>query len=78
MEVSTTFLSYVGDQDKFYDKTFKYVLSKGLTGNIIGTMSNYEIDPENRNVTFWISLNTGGSITGTYDKANDKYNFSGL
>ena len=78
MEVSTTFLSFVGGQEKFYDGAFQYLLSKGLTGNIIGTMSSYEIDPKNQTATFRITLNTGGSINGTYSKKKDNYSFSGL
>lgn len=78
MEVSTTFLSFVGDEDTFYQAAFDYVLSKGMSGNIVGTMSGYEIDPEKQTAAFQIVLNTGGTISGKYNKAKDKYSFSGL
>lgn len=78
MQVSTTFLAYTGDNDTFYDKTFEYVLSKGLTGTIVGTMSSYEIYPEEKKASFKITLSIGGSITGTYNKADNSYSFSGL
>ncbi|WP_373216212.1 hypothetical protein [Ruminococcus sp. 5_1_39BFAA] len=78
MQVSTTFLAYVGGKEAFYQKAFEYVLSSGLTGNIIGTMSSYEILPEEQKAEFKITLNTGGSIKGTYSKANGKLQFSGL
>lgn len=78
MEVSTTFLAFVGDQEDFYQKAFEYVLSKNLTGDIVGTMSSYEINPEKQTASFKIALSTGGSITGTYNKVKNKYSFSGL
>lgn len=78
MQVSTTFLSFVGDQETFYQKAFDYVLSKNLTGTIVGTMKSYEIDPEKQTADFQITLSTGGSISGTYDKKKDRYSFSGL
>ncbi len=77
MSVSTTFLSYVGGEDVFYEAAWEYVLSTGRTGNIIGTMSGYEIDPEAKKADFTIALSTGGSITGTYSKKTGKFSFSG-
>ncbi|MCD8012445.1 MAG: hypothetical protein LUG99_04615 [Lachnospiraceae bacterium] len=78
LSVSTVFLSYVGDQDAFYQAAFDYILNKGCSGSITGTMSSYEIDPENKTATIRIMLSTGGTITGTYDKAANTYSFSGL
>ncbi|MCD7883382.1 MAG: hypothetical protein LUI87_06725 [Lachnospiraceae bacterium] len=78
LSVSTVFLSYVSDEDAFYQAAFSYVLEKGLTGEIIGTMSGYSIDPENKTATVKILLNTGATITGIYDKAGNTYAFSGL
>lgn len=78
MQVSTTFLAYVGGEEAFYQKAFDYILSKGLTGTIVGTMSSYEIFPEEQRAEFKIMLNTGASIKGSYTKATDKLEFSGL
>ena len=78
MQVSKTFLAYVGGEETFYQKAFEYVLSSGLTGNIVGTMSSYEIDPEKKKAEFKITLNTGGSIKGSYIKEKNKFKFSGL
>ena len=78
MQVSTNFLAYVGGKEAFYQKAFEYVLSSGLTGNIVGTMSSYEIFPEEQRAEFKITLNTGGSIKGTYSKESGKLKFSGL
>lgn len=79
MSVSTVFLAFTGDGNStFYDKAFEYVLEKGMTGEIVGTMNSYEIDPEKKTATFSITLNTGATITGTYKKSNDSYKFSGL
>lgn len=78
MQVSTNFLTYVGGKEKFYQKAFEYVLSSGLTGNIVGTMSSYEIIPEEQRAEFKITLNIGASIKGTYSKESGKLKFSGL
>ena len=78
LQVSKNFLDFTGDQDKFYSKAFDYVLSKGLTGSITGTMSSYKIDAENQKATIDIKLSTGGSFTATYDKSKDAYSFKGL
>lgn len=79
MQVSTVFLAFTGgDNSNFYDQAFRYVLEKGLTGSIVGTMTGYEIDPEKQKATFRIALNTGAAITGTYKKSSNKYSFSGL
>ncbi len=78
MSVSTVFLQFCGSEDAFYQSAFDYVLSKGLTGSIVGTMSDYEIDPDAQTATIHIMLNTGASMTGTYNKTNNTYSFSGL
>lgn len=78
LQVSTTFLSYIGDKDEFYQKAFEYVLGKGMNGEIVGTMSSYEIDPEEQVATIVIRLNTGGSITGKYNRNDNSYSFTGL
>lgn len=78
MQVSTTFLAYVGGEEAFYQKAFDYILSNGLTGAIVGTMSSYEIFPEEQRAEFKIMLNTGANIKGSYSKENDKFQFSGL
>lgn len=78
LQVSTTFLAYVGGEESFYQGAFDYILSKGLTGEIVGTMGEYEIDPEQETASFKVVLNTGGSITGTYKKKDNTFDFSGL
>ena len=78
MQVSTVFLKYVGGEEPFYGKTFEYILSKGLTGQVVGTMSSYSIDPEKKTAQFRITLSSGGAIEGTYDKAKNSFRFSGL
>ena len=45
---------------------------------MVGTMSSYELQPDQNRVLFSIELNTGETIEGTYDKAADKFSFSGL
>ena len=72
------FLDYTGDQEAFYSQAFDYVLSKGLTGQITGTMSTYEIDAEKKTATIEIKLNNGKSFTGTYSKDKNSFSFSGL
>ena len=57
---------------------FDYVLSKGLTGSITGTMKEYSIDSEKKTAEITITLNTGGSFKATYNKAKDEFSFSGL
>ncbi len=78
MQVSTVFLKFVGGEEPFYGKTFEYILSKGLTGQVVGTMSSYSIDPEKKTAQFRITLSSGGAIEGTYDKAKNSFRFSGL
>ena len=78
MQVSKTFLRFVGDRDRFYEECFQYVLLKGGTGNIVGTMSGYEIFPEKEKASFTITLSTGGTIEGTYNRKKDAYSFGGL
>lgn len=78
MQVSKTFLKYVGDQDRFYEECFQYVLLKGGSGNIVGTMSSYEILPEKEKAKFTITLSTGGVIEGSYSRKKDAYSFGGL
>ena len=78
MQVSKTFLKYVGDQDRFYEECFQYVLLKGGSGNIVGTMSSYEIIPEKEKATFTITLSTGGVIEGSYSRKKNAFSFGGL
>lgn len=78
LAVSTNLIKFCGDKDSFYQAAFDYILSRGNTGVIVGTMSGYEIDPEKQTAEFRITLNIGGTIAGTYDKEKDKYSFSGL
>ena len=78
LQVSKVFLDYTGDQEAFYQKAFDYVLSKGLTGSITGTMSSYDIDSEKRVATIQIKLNNGKSFKGTYSKEKNSFSFSGL
>ena len=78
LRVSRVFLDYTGDQGAFYDKAFAYVLSKGLTGSITGTMSSYQIYPEKKKAVITIRLNNGGTIKGTYRKDQNTFKFTGL
>lgn len=78
LKVSQNLLDYCGGKDKFYDKAFDYVLSKKLTGEIVGTMSSHKIDVEKGEATFEIKLNTGKTIKGTYDKKEKAYSYEGL
>lgn len=78
MSVSTTFLAYIGGEEEFYQKLFDYVVKNGLTGNITGTMSSYEILPEKKKATAEITLSTGGTVTVTFNKEKGKFKFSGL
>ena len=78
LSVSTNLVAFCGGKEDFYQACFDYVIESGKTGVIVGTMSGYEIDPEAKKADFKISLNTGGTITGTYDKGTDKFSFSGL
>ena len=76
--VSTVFLSFVGDSQGFVDKLTEYVYSGGSSGNVTGFFEYYEIDPEKQRATFHISLSTGRTINGTYDKNSNSYSFSGM
>ena len=78
LKVSQNLLDYCGGKDKFYDKAFEYVLSKKLTGEIVGTMSSHKIDVEKEEATFEIKLNTGKTIKGTYNKKEKAYSYKGL
>ena len=78
LKVSQNLLDYCGGKDKFYDKAFEYVLSKKLTGEIVGTMSSHKIDVEKEEATFEIKLNTGKTIKGTYNKKEKAYSYEGL
>ena len=78
LKVSQNLLDYCGGKDKFYDKAFEYVLSKKLTGEIVGTMSRHKIDVEKEEATFEIKLNTGKTIKGTYNKKEKAYSYKGL
>ena len=78
LKVSQNLLDYCGGKDKFYDKAFEYVLSKKLTGEIVGTMSSHKIDVEKEEATFEIKLNTGKTIKGTYNKKETAYSYKGL
>ena len=78
LRVSKVFLDYTGDQEAFYSQAFDYVLSKGLTGSITGTMSSYEIDPEKKTAQITIKLNNGKSFKATYSKEKNSFSFSGL
>ena len=78
LQVSTNLLKFVGGKDQFYDKVFDYVLKSGKTGELVGTMSSYELQPDQNRALFSIELNTGETIEGTYDKSADKFSFSGL
>ena len=78
LRVSKVFLDYTGDQEAFYSQAFDYVLSKGMTGSITGTMSSYKIDSEKKKATIEIKLNNGKSFKGKYDKKENKFSFSGL
>ena len=78
LQVSKVFLDYTGDQEAFYQQAFDYVLSKGLTGSITGTMSSYDIDSEKRTATIQIRLNNGKSFKGIYSKEKNSFSFSGL
>lgn len=78
MQVSKTFLKYVGGEEPFYSRIFDYVLLKGLTGQIVGTMSSYKIYPDDNRADFTITLSTGGTVKGTYRKDKDSFSFTGL
>jgi len=78
LQVSTTFLKYVGGEEKFYQAAFEYILSSGRTGNIIGTMTSYEIYPDKKRAECKILLNTGESILGSYKKKAKRFTFQGL
>ena len=78
LSVSTNLVAFCGGKEAFYQACFDYVIESGKTGVIVGTMSGYEIDPEEKKADFKISLNIGGAITGTYDKGKNKFSFSGL
>ena len=78
LQVSTNLIKFVGGKDHFYDSAFDYVLKSGKTGELVGILSSYELQPEQNRALFTIELNTGETIEGTYDKAADTFKFSGL
>ncbi|MCD8397647.1 MAG: hypothetical protein LUD12_10810 [Lachnospiraceae bacterium] len=82
--VSSVVRSVSGTEDASGQMRLSFVMpdrdifGKGYTGSITGTMSSYEISPENQTATIRIMLSTGGTITGTYNKSANTYSFSGL
>ena len=73
LRVSKVFLDYTGDQEAFYSQAFDYVISKGLTGSITGTMSSYEINTDQKTATIEIRLSNGSSFQGTYSKEKNSF-----
>ena len=61
LQVSTNLLKFVGGRDQFYDKVFDYVLKSGKTGQLVGTMSSYELQPDQNRALFSIELNDNSS-----------------
>ena len=78
LQASTNLIKFAGGEDRFYSAAFDYVLKSGKTGELVGTLSSYEIQPKQNRALFTIELNTGETIEGTYDKAADSFKFSGL
>ena len=78
MQVSKNLVEFCGGKDRFYDQVFHYVELKGLSGEIVGTMDSYQIDPEKEKASFSISLSSGQTISGSYDKSSNEFSFSGL
>ena len=78
MQVSKNLVEFCGGKDRFYDQVFRYVEVKGLSGEIVGTMDSYQIDPEKEKATFSISLSSGQTVSGSYDKSSNEFSFTGL
>ena len=80
MGVSSNFLDFTGgDDSRFYDEIFQYVVEeKEQKGTLVGTMESYKINPEKQTASIWVTLNTGATIKATYKKAKNAYSFSGL
>ena len=78
MQVSKNLLEFCGVRDRFYDQVFHYVELKGLSGEITGTMDSYQIDPEKEKAAFSISLSSGQTISGSYDRSSNEFSFTGL
>ena len=78
LQISKVFLDYTGDADGFYQKAFEYVLSKGYTGSITGTMSSYDIDPEKKTAEITIKLSNGKCFKARYSRESKSFSFSGL
>jgi uncharacterized membrane protein YgcG len=78
MQVSKNLVEFCGGKDRFYDQVFHYVELKGLSGEIVGTMDSYKIDPEKEKASFSISLSSGQTISGSYEKSSNEFSFSGL
>ena len=78
MQVSKNLVEFCGGKDRFYDQVFHYVELKGLSGEIVGTMDSYKIDPEKEKASFSISLSSGQTISGSYNKSSNEFSFSGL
>ena len=41
-------------------------------------MDSYKIDPEKEKASFSISLSSGQTISGSYNKSSNEFSFSGL
>ena len=78
MQVSKNLVEFCGGKDRFYDQVFRYVEVKGHSGEIVGTMDSYQIDPEKEKATFSISLSSGQTVSGSYDKSSNEFSFTGL
>jgi hypothetical protein len=78
MQVSKNLLEFCGGKERFYDQVFHYVELKGLSGEIVGTMDSYQIDPEKEKAVFSISLSSGQTISGSYSKSSNEFSFTGF
>lgn len=71
--ISSEFISYVGNKEKFFDEIFNELRNRGYTGNLVGTFESFKLDQGS--AAFTISLNNGTTIQGIYHKDTDTYTF---
>jgi len=74
--IPTDLVRFAGDKNAFFNAVFDYVYQSGFTGDVTGNVTSFII--EGNKLTFKISLSSGQSLKGKYNKKKNSYTFSGL
>lgn len=74
LNVSSTFLDFVGSQEFFHTAVSDYLFGLGFTGKVQGNFEEFTLDQEKGEAQFVISLGDS-AVYGTYDKSTGIYGF---